>query len=67
MAHRVLGNTPFTHIGILPIFPIPNIMINPFLLEGNAVLNESRFGNGGRLYRRICPWQRFIGIGQLVV
>jgi len=25
-------------------------MINPFLLEGNAVLNESRFGNGGRLY-----------------
>ncbi len=25
-------------------------MINPFLLEGNAVLNESRFNNGGRLY-----------------
>ncbi len=25
-------------------------MINSFLLEGNSVLNESRFGNGGRLY-----------------
>ncbi len=25
-------------------------MIIHFLLEGNAVLNESRFGNGGRLY-----------------
>jgi len=49
-AHKIFKNSPFSYIGIFPIFPIPNIMINPFLLEGNAVLNESRFKNGGRLY-----------------
>lgn len=29
---------------------VPNITENPFMLEGNAVLNESWHGNGGRLY-----------------
>lgn len=32
------------------IFPTPNIAIPLWILEGNAVYNESRFGNGGRLY-----------------
>jgi hypothetical protein len=49
-ASKVVKNSPFMYILGFPIFPIPNIMINPFILEGNAVLNESRFGNGGRLY-----------------
>ncbi len=50
ISHKIVGNTPVTFLGGYPFFPIPNIMINGFLLEGNAVLNESRFGNGGRLY-----------------
>ncbi|MCU4675208.1 hypothetical protein N7931_06135 [Catenovulum sp. 2E275] len=35
-----------------PVFPAitPNIFESSFLLEGNAVLNESGHGNGGRLY-----------------
>ena len=48
--HKVLGNNPVTFLGLFPIFPIPNIMESSFILEGNAVLNESRFGNGGRLF-----------------
>ena len=45
--HSVFGNGSF----LLP-FPLitPNIMENSFMLEGNAVLNESWHGNGGRLY-----------------
>ncbi|QFR49352.1 hypothetical protein FJR48_06270 [Sulfurimonas lithotrophica] len=31
-------------------FIVPNLMENSFMLEGNAVLNESWHGNGGRLY-----------------
>jgi len=50
ISHKVVGNTPVTFLGIFPLFPIPNIMINSFILEGNSVLNESRFGIGGRLY-----------------
>lgn len=50
-SHKVFGNTG---LGIfhpyLPPFSIPNELENLFILEGNAVLNESRFGNGGRLY-----------------
>jgi hypothetical protein len=34
----------------IPWFTIPNIVESSFLLEGNAVLNESWHGNGGRLY-----------------
>tara|TARA_B100000925_G_scaffold291726_1_gene281026 strand:- start:5439 stop:8138 length:2700 start_codon:yes stop_codon:yes gene_type:complete len=33
-----------------PIFTFPNVLLPDFLLEGNAVFNESRFGYGGRLY-----------------
>jgi len=45
--HSVIGNGSF----IIPL-PIvtPNIFENSFMLEGNAVLNESWHGNGGRLY-----------------
>jgi hypothetical protein len=49
-SHQLLGNTPLSFVGILPLFPIPNLLENPFVLEGNAVMNESRFGNGGRLF-----------------
>jgi len=46
--HSVLGNGVF----ITPMIPmiIPNVTENSFMLEGNAVLNESWHGNGGRLY-----------------
>jgi hypothetical protein len=44
--HTVLGNGFL----FLPFFTHPNIAVNSFLLEGNAVLNESWHGNGGRLY-----------------
>lgn len=37
---------------LLPFFPAtsPNIFESSFILEGNAVLNESWHGRGGRLY-----------------
>jgi len=45
--HLVIGNGSF----IIPIpIVVPNIFENSFMLEGNAVLNESWHGNGGRLY-----------------
>ena len=50
LTHKLFGNTPFTILGFLPLFPLPNITESSFILEGNAVMNESRFGNGGRLY-----------------
>jgi len=50
ISHKVLGNTPFAMFGILPLFPVPNITESSFVLEGNAVMNESRYGNGGRLF-----------------
>ena len=34
----------------LPIFIMPNILLPTFMLEGNAVLNESLYNNGGRLH-----------------
>lgn len=47
---RVFGNaitvTPF----LWPIFIHPNLFDPTFLVEGNAVFNESRAGIGGRLY-----------------
>ncbi len=48
--HKILGNNPIAFLGFLPIFSIPNVTESPFILEGNAVMNESRFGNGGRLF-----------------
>jgi hypothetical protein len=50
ITHKVLGNTPFSMFGILPLFPVPNVTESSFVLEGNAVMNESRYGNGGRLF-----------------
>ncbi|MCH9740094.1 MAG: hypothetical protein K0U38_04530 [Epsilonproteobacteria bacterium] len=50
LSHKLFGNTPFTVLGFLPLFPLPNLTESSFVLEGNAVMNESRFGNGGRLY-----------------
>lgn len=46
--HDILGNGVF----LTPIIPAitPNILESSFILEGNAVLNESRHGLGGRLY-----------------
>jgi len=45
--HTLFGNG----IVLLPLpLILPNVAINPFLLEGNAVLNESWHNNGGRLY-----------------
>lgn len=46
---RIFGNS------VVPFFPIPlflqpNDFLPTFALEGNAVLNESRFGLGGRLF-----------------
>lgn len=47
--HTVFGNNPLP-LAPLPIFVMPNAMIPSFIAEGNAVLNESWHGNGGRLY-----------------
>ncbi len=45
--HAVLRNGAFT---ILPWIILPNTFESSFMAEGNAVLNESWHGNGGRLY-----------------
>ncbi len=50
LAHNIFGANFLTMLGIIPIFPLPNYYLGRFLLEGNGVLNESRFGIGGRLY-----------------
>ncbi len=44
--HKLFANGAF----IVPTFILPNLTENSFMLEGNAVLNESWHGNGGRLY-----------------
>ena len=46
MLHKLFANGSI----IVPIFTLPNLTENSFMLEGNAVLNESWHGNGGRLY-----------------
>jgi hypothetical protein len=50
ISHKILGNTLFSMFTFLPLFPVPNITESSFVLEGNAVVNESRYGNGGRLF-----------------
>ena len=43
--HSVFGN------GLtFALWTMPNLAVNSFMLEGNALLNESWHGNGGRLY-----------------
>jgi hypothetical protein len=49
-AHAIAGNVPVVNPFFVPLFPVPNITESSFVLEGNAVMNESRFGNGGRLW-----------------
>jgi len=44
--HSFMGNGSI----LIPMCIVPNIFENSFMLEGNAVLNESWHGNGGRLY-----------------
>jgi len=45
--HDIFGNG----LVVLPLpMSVPNMTENSFMLEGNAVLNESWHGNGGRLY-----------------
>jgi hypothetical protein len=46
----VLGNPPLSFIFPVPLFLQPNLFLPTYTLEGNAVFNESRFGQGGRLY-----------------
>jgi len=51
--HTVFGNNPLPlTLGPIPFpaFTLPNALLTSYLLEGNAVLNESWHGNGGRLY-----------------
>jgi hypothetical protein len=47
--HKIAGNIPFSWI-LFPIFPLPNLFESSFMIEGNAVLNESLYNNGGRLF-----------------
>lgn len=45
--HSIFGNG----VVFLPLpLILPNVAENPLMFEGNAVLNESWHGNGGRLY-----------------
>ncbi len=52
---QMFGNTGLSLSGEFPLpmldyMEYPNMYLPTFLLEGNAVLNESQFGNGGRLF-----------------
>ncbi len=49
-SHKVVKNSFFTMLLFVPVFPAPNLAESSFVLEGNAVLNESWHNNGGRLY-----------------
>ncbi len=48
--HKTLGNNFMPLFVPIPLFTMPNLLIPTALLEGDAVLNESIHGNGGRLY-----------------
>lgn len=48
---QVFGNNGYPlFVSIIPFFTFPNMTLPTALIEGNAVLNESWHGNGGRLY-----------------
>lgn len=47
---KIFGNTASVFFFVLPIWVHPNIFTPSFLVEGNAVLNESRVNMGGRLH-----------------
>ena len=49
--HSIFGNALLiSPVPILPFFIQPNVALPRFLLEGNAVLSESRLNIGGRLH-----------------
>ena len=49
--HKYLGNNYMpVWASIIPFWTLPNLMLPTGLLEGNSVLNESIYDNGGRLY-----------------
>ena len=48
--HKFLGNNYMPVWAMIPFFTLPNLLLPTALLEGNAVLNETLYGNGGRLY-----------------
>ncbi|MEA2019951.1 MAG: hypothetical protein U9N59_16085 [Campylobacterota bacterium] len=49
--HKYLGNNYMPiFASVVPFFTLPNLMLPTALLEGNSVLNESIYENGGRLY-----------------
>ena len=48
--HKYLGNNYMPIIAGIPFFTLPNLLLPTAFLEGNAVLNESLYNNGGRLY-----------------
>lgn len=50
MAKGIVGNVPFVITPVVPIFIFPNAFLPRFALEGNAVMNESAIGRGGRLW-----------------
>ncbi len=51
VGYQLFGNSAVV-VPFLPIYflIIPNVVESSFILEGNAVLNESWHNNGGRLY-----------------
>ena len=57
LLHSYLGNGSF--MMPLPLIT-PNIVESSFLLEGNAVLHETLFGNGGRLYNGLYKAQTLL-------
>ena len=46
----VFGNATLVNPLIVPLFLRPNELLSASFAEGNAVLNESRVGKGGRLF-----------------
>ncbi len=51
--HKITHNADLSAASVFPPFTYteyPNVFLPTFLLEGNAVFNECRSGNGGRLY-----------------
>ncbi|MBL6989099.1 MAG: hypothetical protein ISR65_04950 [Bacteriovoracaceae bacterium] len=56
---NIFGNNMF--LTIPPVFVTPNRALPRWILEGNAVMNECRFGNGGRLYSG-QQWALFLSL-----
>jgi hypothetical protein len=50
IARKISGHSVAVNPLFVPMMPYPNVTESGYILEGNAVLNESLYGNGGRLY-----------------